>query len=923
MLRNSFLRPCLDFKTRKSQPKILSASATALLSSAWLALAPQASAVDGTWIQAAGGTQQWGTAANWFNGTIADGVGANAIFNVNLIADQTTAIGASGRTIGNLFVRDTTLAAPDGGFGLGVAGDGAFTLDATSGRAVIAISQLASATSKKLSVGVPIVNTDGILKIGAGWLSIRADSPGFTSDFIVTGGLNDTRSFLPGITALQVTGLATFTFDFGANAGLNVSNLLNSAAPVTLGGEVNAPLADIPPSLPLNFNSQVTGNSTLTLAGKTGGASSQTLASTALRAGIHTINVANGGAGASATLNLGAINRSAGAAVNFATSGVGTSTITTPTPNGSGSILGGWAIVNGNTWAVSAGDGVNPGAITGLSTFATDTWSPGSNTDVTTSLAAASGDTNSVRFNTAAANTVTLTGPSTITSGGILNSLTVAGNASQITGGSLTSGTGELLIHQANNTANGTLTIASPITNNTGVVSVIKQGAGIAILGGTSANIYTGATTVTSGALHLGKTAGVNAVGGDVVITGSGALHLLAAEQIPDTATITFTGSSADSVPTQNGQETVANVIVNSINQAGQFIMRNNFTVTGTATVNNGIFAVASSNNATANAINMTTPNAIVRIAASGGASTLAVGPGGITSAGGDIQVKFNTNNQDGRLVLGGNVTVTGNLIFSNAGYTGVNVNAIDLTGDRTFSIATGTTTTVQPDIIGVGGLTKTGDGTLTLTNLSAASFTGETAINAGALLVNGSISGTSGVEISTGGTLGGTGSVTPAAGGDVSLLPGGNLAPGTSAGTLTVNLSSGGELDLSAGIASTGSGALRFELATVPASDKISLTGGALNIGLGALDFGDFAFSPLAGFDTGGTYTLFDGTLPIVGTFGGITSGLINGQMFQLQLADNNNDLILAPVPEPASAAMCIAAFGLLTLGRRRRSGV
>jgi autotransporter-associated beta strand protein len=898
-----------------------------LLSTAWLAIAPQASAVDGTWTQATSGTQQWGTGTNWLNGIIADGVGANAIFNVNLTADQTIGLGASGRTIGNLFVRDTTLAAPDGGFALGVAGDGPITLDVTSGRAVIAVAQLQTSSAKKLAVVVPIVNNDGILKIGAGQLSIRADSPNLTGDFVAAGGLTDTRSFLNGITALQVTGQSTFQVDFASNGGTNVSNLVNSAAPLTLGGEVNSPFADIPPSLPLNFSSQVTGNSTLTVTGKAANANSQTFASTALRAGIHTINVANGGAGSSATLNLGAITRSAAATVNFVQSGAGTSTITTTTANGSGTILGGWAIVNNNTWAVSAGDGINPGAITGLATFATDTWSPGSNTDVTTSIASAIGDTNSVRFNTAAANTVTLTGPSTITSGGILNTVTVAGNASLITGGSLTSGTSELVIHQANNTANGTLTIASTITNNAGVVSVTKEGAGIAILGGTSANTYTGTTTVTSGVLQLNKTAGVDAVGGDIVITGNAQLHLLAAEQIPNTATITFTGTSTDSVPTQTGQETVANVIVNAVPQlaasVGQFIMRNNFTITGTATVNTGIFAVASSNNATVNAINMTSPNAIVRIAASGGASTLTVGPGGITSAGGDIQVKFNTNNQDGKLVLGGNFTSTGNATFSNAGYTGVNVNAIELTGTRTFDIGTGTTTTVQPDIIGVGGLTKAGNGTLTLTNLSAGSFTGPTTINAGALLVNGSLSATSEVDVASGGTLGGTGSITTATGGDVNLLVGGALAPGASAGTLTVNLSGGGELDLTAGIASTGSGALRFELATVPASDKITLTGGSLNIGVGSLDFGDFSFTTLAGFDTGGTYTLFDGSLPIVGTLGGITTGFINGQMFQLQLADGSNDLVVAPVPEPATAVMSIAAFSLLALRRRRTSGV
>jgi hypothetical protein len=89
--------------------------------------------------------------------------------------------------------------------------------------------------------------------------------------------------------------------------------------------------------------------------------------------------------------------------------------------------------------------------------------------------------------------------------------------------------------------------------------------------------------------------------------------------------------------------------------------MRNGFTVLGTATVQQRNPGVPSGHSATVNAINMTSPTAIVRLGAQTNTSTLNVGPGGITASGGDIQVKFNTANGDAVLNLGGDLTTTGN----------------------------------------------------------------------------------------------------------------------------------------------------------------------------------------------------------------------------------------------------------------------
>jgi hypothetical protein len=140
------------------------------------------------------------------------------------------------------------------------------------------------------------------------------------------------------------------------------------------------------------------------------------------------------------------------------------------------------------------------------------------------------------------------------------------------------------------------------------------------------------------------------------------------------------------------------------------------------------------------------------------------------------------------------------------------------------------------------------------------------------------------------------------------------------SAGTLSLVLSNGGQLDINSGVFEPNSRALLFELAAPLASDKVVLTGGALSIGAGVLEFDDFSFSTLPGFDPNADYVLFDGTEPINGTFGANLSGTVAGFMAQIFLADGGRDLVLHVVPEPGAAtAFLVGAATLLGLRRRR----
>ena len=131
---------------------------------------------------------------------------------------------------------------------------------------------------------------------------------------------------------------------------------------------------------------------------------------------------------------------------------------------------------------------------------------------------------------------------------------------------------------------------------------------------------------------------------------------------------------------------------------------------------------------------------------------------------------------------LGSNVsTGVGTVTLTNGGsivVSGVNItDAVTLTGTGGVFDITGSST-ASGAIGGTGGLWKNGTGTLTLTG--ANTYTGDTIVAKGKLVINGSV--TSSVRILKGNSFGGT--VTIA--GNLTNL--GTLAPGNSPGTITIN---------------------------------------------------------------------------------------------------------------------------------------
>jgi autotransporter-associated beta strand protein len=223
------------------------------------------------------------------------------------------------------------------------------------------------------------------------------------------------------------------------------------------------------------------------------------------------------------------------------------------------------------------------------------------------------------------------------------------------------------------------------------------------------------------------------------------------------------------------------------------------------------------------------------------------------------------------------------------------------------------------------GGLTKLGAGILTLS--AANTYTGATNIDAGTLVLTGSISASNLITVDSGATfdvsgvgggfslgatqtLAGDGTVV----GGVSTSVGTKLSPGQSPGTLTLS----GALNITNAISLTDSDALVFELGV--SSDQILLTAGALTIGSGALAFDDFVFSNSGGLAVG-TYTLFNTTTPIIGTLDVANlTGAIGGFTGTIGFGDGGNDIVVTVVPEPGTAMVLLGGMGLLGLRRRRK---
>ena len=622
-----------------------------------------------------------------------------------------------------------------------------------------------------------------------------------------------------------------------------------------------------------------------TLGVRTGHANGQIFAGVNIGVGSSVLQAFSGVGGTvtpattgTAAYSLGGLTRATGGVADVFTSGVFTTTSTNPAAS---NIAGGYLTAAGNTTFATIGAGGVISAYSGYTAASADYTTADASTefDATTTGTFTNSTVDSIRFAAAAPVTISPASTLAVASGGILVTPGVGANATGISGGSLTAGSGqELILHQWNNVAGGATTITSAIADNGSAVTLTKAGPGTVVLDG--ANTFTGPTYVTAGTLQVGNGDTLGGVNFAQPIINNGTLvfnrsdDVAVAGLISGTGTLLKAGTNVLTLSNANNSITgpieiaqgvlsFANTLsLNGNNTTNRLLIDDGATLRYTST--GGFLLVKGITlNGGSGTINTSSTGTLT---ISGSVIPPTGGSGTLIKTGSGTLALSGSNTYTGVLVAGGSlrISATGGLGASGLTAGGAPIvneiadnatlefgTTIVYSGARNFQIDgpnsnvqvnTGTITLSSNAFVsGSGTLNKAGTGTLTLN--TASSYTGGTIVKAGtlngasgsfgsgdlAIAPTGTTAGGSVVVNSTG-ALASTANVTVNNNGvALGTLNLNDAAPviGSLAGNGQVNLASGSTLTVGNTTSTTFSGVIAGSAGlTKVGSSTLSLTG-------------------------------------------------------------------------------------------------